>query len=272
MKILIHSVRHQFLPVAALLLSVIAAPVSAQDDAASASADANNPLADVTAFNIQNYYIDSFTGLPDNVDGNQMVLRYAQPLSFGNTDWLLRASLPYNGLPVGDDFDRVSGVGDFDLFLAYQFDTQPGISFGFGPQVVAPTATANRLGTDQWQLGLANVFFDGRSPMFQYGYLLIYRAGVGDTPEGKNRPNIGALQPFAFYQLGDGWYTGGAPIWTYNFTNDTYNVPLGLRAGKVVQFGKTTANFFVEPQWSIASHGDGQSEFLLYTAINLQFR
>lgn len=266
---------------AAIFLGYVAQPAFAQEapaatgpdsSAGSANADANNPLASVTAFNIQNYYINSFSGLPDDVDGNQFVLRFAQPLNIGDTNWLLRASLPYNSLPVGTGLDSVSGIGDFDVFLAYQLDTPPGISFGIGPQVVAPTATDDRLGADQWQLGIANVFFDGRSPKFQYGYLLTYRAGVGDTPEGRERPSLGAFQPFAFYQMGNGWYTGGAPIWTYDFSTDNYNVPLGVRLGKVVQFGKTTANFFVEPQWSIAHRGDGQAEMQVYAAINLQFR
>ncbi|MCA0869990.1 hypothetical protein LCL97_04105 [Seohaeicola saemankumensis] len=242
---------------------------AAQDASA---ADANNPLANVTAFNIQNYYIGSFTGTPNNVDGNQFVLRYAQPLQIGNTNWLLRASLPFNSFPVGAGASTVSGLGDLDVFLAYQFDTQPGISFGIGPQVVAPTASDARLGADQWQLGLANVFFDGRSPKFQYGYLLIYREGIGGTPLGRTRPRLGAFQPFLFYQLGNGWYTGGAPIWTYDFANDGYNVPLGLRLGKVFQTGKTTANIFVEPQWSVASKGAGHPDFQVYAAINLQFR
>ena len=253
-----------------LFVALLAAPfsVKAQD----AGADANNPLASVTAFNIQNYYIGSFTGLPDDVDGNQFVLRYAQPLQIGDTNWLLRASLPYNSFPVGPGASSVNGIGDIDVFLAYQFPTQPGLSFGIGPQLVAPTASDSRLGADQWQAGIANVFFDGRSPKFQYGYLLIYRGGLGDTPAGKTRPNLAAFQPFAFYQLGDGWYTGGAPIWTYNFSDDSYNVPLGLRIGKVFQRGNTTANVFIEPQWSIANSGPGQPEFQIYAAINLQFR
>ncbi len=255
----------------ALFIGAMGSALNAQEQTSS-EADANNPLANVTAFNIQNYYVDRFTGLPDDVDGNQFVLRFAKPLTIGDSNWLMRASLPYNSFPLDAGFGAVSGIGDFDIFMAYQFDTKPGVSFGVGPQVVAPTATDDRLGADQWQLGLANVYFNGTSPKFQYGYLLTYRAGVGDTPEGKTRPNLGALQPFAFYQLGDGWYTGGAPIWTYNFSNENYNVPVGLRLGKVVQRGGTTANFFVEPQWSVAHHGDGQPEMQIYAAINLQFR
>ncbi len=236
-----------------------------------AAADANNPLASVTAFNIQNYFIDSFTG-PTSADGNQFWLRYATPVQLGETNWLFRASLPYNSFPVGAGGSTVSGVGDLDLFMAYQFDAKPGVSFGLGPTVVIPTASDDRVGADQWQLGLANVYFNGTNPKYQYGYLAIYRAGVGSTPAGRQRPNLFAFQPIYFWQLGNGWYTGGAPIWTYDFETENYNVPIGLRIGKVVQSGKITRNFFIEPQWSVASRGPGQAEFQIYAAINLQFR
>ncbi len=239
--------------------------------AADAAADANNPLASVTAFNIQTYQIDSFTDT-SGLDGSQYWLRYAKPLQFGDTSWLFRASLPYNSFPVGGGGSSVSGVGDLDLFMAYQFDAGPGISFGLGPTVVIPTATDDRLGADQWQLGLANVYFNGTSPKYQYGYLAIYRAGIGSTPVGRQRPNIFAFQPIYFWQLGNGWYTGGAPVWTYDFATDNYNIPIGLRLGKVKQFGNTTANIFVEPQWSVAHRGAGQPDFQIYAAVNLQFR
>ncbi|WP_425045084.1 hypothetical protein [Primorskyibacter sp. S87] len=243
-------------------------PAQAQSGA-DASAQANNPLADITAFNIQNYFIDEFTG-PGTESGNQFVLRFAQPFSLGNSKWLLRASLPFNSFPVGPGGSKINGLGDIDVFAAYLFDTgNPAVSFGLGPQIVAPTAR-NGLGPDQWQVGLANVFFDGRSPKFQYGYLLTWRGGVGNT-NGNPRVSLGALQPFAFFQLGGGWYTGGAPIWTYNFRNDNYSVPLGIRLGKVVKRNNTVFNFFVEPQWSIAHRGVGQPKKQVYFAVNMQF-
>lgn len=269
-RVIINSVKKAGLAAAgtAVCALLAAAPATAQDSAA----DANNPLANVTAFNIQNYYYDRFTDAPDDVNGNQFVLRYAKPVNIGGSDWLLRASLPFNSLPVGEGGDRVGGVGDVDLFLAYQFDTKPGVSFGIGPQVVLPTASDDRLGADQWQLGLANVYFNATSPKFQYGYLLTYRAGVGEAPDGRDSPSLGALQPFWFYQFDQGWYTGSAPIWTYDFNTDNYNMPVGLRLGKVQKFNNTTANIFIEPQWSVASRGAGQPEFQLYAAVNLQFR
>ncbi len=242
----------------------------AQSDA-EAAAQANNPLANITAFNLQNYYIDEFTG-PSGESGNQFVLRYAKPVSVGNSQWLIRASLPYNSFPFGANGSTESGLGDFDIFAAYQINTgDPAVSFAIGPQLVAPTATSDLLGSDQWQLGLANVYFNAKSPKFQYGYLLTWRGGIGDT-DGNPRVSLGAFQPFAFYQLGQGWYTGGAPIWTYNFQNDAYSVPLGVRIGKVFKRNKTVFNLFVEPQWSVADRGAGLPKTQVYFAVNMQFQ
>lgn len=255
----------------AAVLLLLPGSLQAQSDAASEAAQANNPLADIKAFNIQNYYIGEFTG-PGNATGNQFVLRYAQPVSIGNTRWLIRASLPYNSFPAGPGGQKISAIGDFDIFAAYQIDTgKPRISFAFGPQVVAPTATDDRLGSKQWQLGLANVYFNASSRKIQYGYLLTWRGGVGDT-NGRPRVSLGAYQPFVFYQLGKGYYTGGAPIWSYNFENDNYAVPIGVRLGKVTKRDKTVFNFFVEPQYTVAHKGSGLPKWQIYMALNMQFR
>jgi len=253
-----------------VIICLFSTQAYAQSEATSDAAQANNPLADIKAFNIQNYYIGDFTG-PGNLTGNQFVLRYAQPVSIGETNWLIRASLPYNSFPVGAGGQTVNSVGDFDIFAAYQIDTgNPAVSFAIGPQVVAPTAADSSLGNDQWQLGLANVYFNAKSPVLQYGYLLTWRSGIGDT-NGRARVNLGAFQPFVFYQLGDGYYTGGAPIWSYNFENDNYSIPLGLRLGKVTKRGNTVYNFFVEPQYSVFNRGNGLPKWQLYLALNMQF-
>jgi len=48
-------------------------------DQGNAAAQANNPLANMVAFNIQNYYIGELTESDENA--NQLWLRYAQPFS-----------------------------------------------------------------------------------------------------------------------------------------------------------------------------------------------
>ena len=79
-------------PVLALSLVLLTTAAMAEDkadDKASEDAQANNPLASFTAFNVQNYYVPQLSELDDQ-NANTFWLRYAQPM--GN--WLFRASLP----------------------------------------------------------------------------------------------------------------------------------------------------------------------------------
>jgi len=256
---------------AALLgCALLAGQVMAQEDsAADAAANANNPLANMKAFNLQNYYIGELTGSEES--GNQFWFRYAQPFSVADSDWLLRASLPVNTFPTAPDGDKETGVGDLNLFTAYLMDVgNPAVSFGFGPQLTAPTAGKDELGSEKWSAGLVNVLFDARSPRFQYGYLLTWQHSFAGNDD-RDTVNVAALQPFGFYQLGDGTYLRSAPIWVYNLENDSYSVPLGIGIGQVVKKGKTVYNFFVEPQFSLADHGAGQPKWQIFFALNMQF-
>lgn len=250
------------------LLLCSAGAAFAQDDggASDDAAQANNPLAEFKAFNVQNYYIPELSGGID-ANANNFVLRYAQPMG----KWLMRASLPFARVPTGPTTTE-SGMGDADLFFAYLFDTgNPAKSFGIGPQFAFDTATEDATGSGKTQAGLAAVYFDGTSSFFQYGGLLTYRTDIGGS---SNRADTSVLaaQPFYFFQLGNGNYVRGAPIWVFDLENDTYHVPMGLGFGKVVPTQNVVYNFFIEPQFTVLSKGAGQPEFQLYMAINMQFR
>ncbi|WP_205511927.1 hypothetical protein [Ruegeria sp. AD91A] len=243
-------------------------PVVAQEnDAASAAAQANNPLANFKAVNVQNYYIGDISGTDQT--GNQFWLRYAQPMSLGNTNWVLRASLPLNSFPAQSG--KTTGVGDLNVFAAYLIDIgNPAVSFGVGPQLTAPTGSTDGSGSKKWSAGIANVLFNASSPIFQYGYLLTWQASFAGDSDAKD-VNIGAFQPFLFYQLGGGTYLRSAPIMTYDFESDSYNVPIGLGIGQVFKKKDITYNVFVEPQYSVASKGPGQAKWQIFAGFNTQF-
>jgi hypothetical protein len=232
----------------------------------SAEAQANNPLASFKAFNLQNYYIPELSDLDDQ-NANTFWLRYAQPLG----KWLFRGSLPISRVPAADG-STTSGMGDLNAFFAYLIDTgSPTRSFGVGPQITLPTATEDETGTDKYQAGLATVYFDASSRRFQWGGLVTWQtdfAGDDDRPD----TSLLAVQPFYFFQLGDGLYLRGAPIWAFDLESDSYHVPLGLGVGKVVTTETTVYNFFVEPQFTILSRGPGQPEVQLLMAVNIQFK
>jgi len=236
----------------------------------SVEAQANNPLAKFTAFNLHNYYIGELTD-PDK-NANQFWLRFAKPFSIGKTNWLLRASLPINTFPVMPRLDHETGLGDLNVFAAYLIDIGiPGVSFGVGPQITAPTATKDELGSEKWSAGLVNTLFDARSPKFQYGYLLSWQGSfAGD--DNRAGVNLGAFQPFLFYQLGGGTYLRSTAVMAYNFENSTYSVPIGLGIGQVIPRKKVVFNIFIEPQVSIADKGAGWPKWQIFVGLNTQFK
>ena len=245
---------------------VFAAPVLADEPTAEEQAkmlaQANNPLANMTAFNIQNYYYAELYGTDDSA--NTAWLRFVKP--FGR--WLMRASLPIATAPTPDSADPVSGLGDLNVFLAYLLsDPSAPAQYGVGPLVAAPTATDDALGVDAWQVGAAAVYFNAESSQVQWGGLLTWQTSVS----GDDDANVGAFQPFLMIQLGEGTYLRSAPIWAFDFEHDTYNVPFGIGIGKVARVNRTVFNLFIEPQWTILHDGVGQPEFTLFAGINLQF-
>jgi len=251
--------------VGAVLAQVEIDGVVTDEEAEEANADANNPLASITAFNIQNYYIPSLSELDDQ-NANTFWLRYAQPLP---KNFLFRASLPASRVPIGEG-SSTSGLGDLNLNLWWTTTLKSGTMFGVGPTLTAPTASEDETGTDQWQAGLSVLTFDATSSRLQWGALVSWQTDFSGPDDAADTESL-VIQPIYIIQLGKGFYTGGAPIWVYDLETSNYHVPMGLRLGYVVP-GKVTYNMFAEPQWTILDRGPGQPEFQLYVAINLQFR
>ncbi|WP_149284229.1 hypothetical protein [Halomonas binhaiensis] len=248
--------------------TLLALPALAENDHAGTAAQANNPLANMTAFSLQNYYIGDINDSDETA--NQFWLRFATPFSLGDSRWLLRTSLPINSYPTAPGGHSETGLGDLNTFASYLFDTGSSkISFGIGPQVTAPTASEDTLGSEQWSAGLVNVLFNAESAKFQYGYLAGWQHSFAGDDDREN-VNSATLQPFAYYQLGNGNYLRGAPIWSYNFENDNYSVPLGLGIGHIVRQGKTLYNFTFEPQFSVVEEGPAP-DWQVVVGLSMQF-
>lgn len=257
----------KFLLITVILLAGLS-QLSAQDQDASA-AQANNPLANMTALNIQNYYTPKLTDAPSDAYLNTTWIRYAKPFSSGKL--LLRLSVPFSTVatPVSGSVNSENGLGDINAFVSYNFISKPNATVGIGPNITVPSASNDALGTGKWQGGFAFVAFIVHSQVFQFGGLITWQASfAGDNDRSKT--NIAAIQPFYFWQLGKGTYLRGAPIWGFDIENDSFSTPLGLGIGQVVKVGSTVFNLFLEPQYSILHKGT-QPQFQVFTGINLQF-
>lgn len=249
----------------ALIASMAVYAQTDEEKAAEARAQANNPIASVSAFNLQSYYSTNLSGVVDGTS-NAYWLRFATPT--GRILW--RFSAPFSTYVNKDVGISESGLGDMDLFAAYLAVSKPKFSFGIGPSVSAPTASSSLLGTGKWTGGLAAVTFAVVSAQLQVGALVIWRT---DFAGSSNRKDVDffAFQPFAFVQAGKGFYFRTAPTWNFNLTNGNYNVPLGIGVGKVMKINKTVLNFFIEPQYSVLHEGLNQPLIQFYSALNMQF-
>lgn len=230
-------------------------------------AKANNPLADMIAFNVQYYYRPNINEV-EGGEANTTWFRFAIPT--GPILW--RVSVPLETRFVNNSSTNFSesGLGDIDIFAAYLAVSKPKLTFGIGPSASFNTASNDALGTGKNTLGVAAVVFAMLSPQIQVGGLVIWRTDVGGDPT-RADVNLLAIQPFYFWQLGKGLYFRGAPIIPFNLTNGEYHVPVGLGIGKVVKINKTVFNFFIEPQPSVLVRGKGQPTFQVYGALNMQF-
>ncbi|MEZ5198832.1 MAG: hypothetical protein R2764_21385 [Bacteroidales bacterium] len=253
------------------LLTAYCQDVTEKGEENNSAAQANNPLANMTALNFHNYYSSKLTDAPADAYINTSWIRFAKPFASGKV--LIRLSQPISTIGTPDSVtgsvNAVNGLGDLNAFVSYNFISKPNATVGIGPNITMPTATEDLLGTGKWQGGFAFVAFVVQSPVLQLGGLITWQASfAGD--EGRPETNVAAIQPFYFWQLGKGTYLRGAPIWIFDFENDTYSTPLALGIGKVVKVGSTMFNLFIEPQYSVLHKGT-QPQFQVFTGINLQF-
>lgn len=263
-----------------VLMLTFALAMSAQDnstEAAKLAAKANNPLANMKAFNIQQYYQPSLAGSDGN--SNATMLRYAQPYAGGRM--LLRATVPtFN--TSNEQGEQYSGIGGLNVFTTYSFtDPSSPVVFGAGPMVTTSNLTNGQgsingveiedpFADTPWSLGGAIVFFSAKNPRLQYGGLITYEHSVGDVEAGQVK-SAAVIQPFMMVQLGGGTYLRSAGSSTLDFENDKYYVPVGLGIGKIAKVGSTIINFYIEPQYTVYSNYAGAPNFQIYTGVNFQF-
>lgn len=244
-----------------VLAAVDALAQDGEDEHAAAAAAANNPLANMTSFQLQNYYASDLYGLPGE-SSNTAWLRFVKP--FGKV--LVRASLPLSTVPTSTD-ESISGMGDLSVFAAYLMtDPSAPKQYGVGPLIGAPTATDDALGADAWQAGAAGVYFNLASPVVQWGGLVTWQTSVS----GDDDVNLAIAQPLLFFQLGKGTYLRSSGAWTFDLENDGYYIPFGVGIGKVVKSGRSVFNLFFEPQFTILNGGQGYPAFQIFAGVNLQ--
>lgn len=253
-----------------LALMILSSAAFAQEKGGEMSAEemqkANDPLADLNAFNLQDSYAPSLLGVPD---GTINTLYMRGVLVKGRQ--LIRATVPFTTIS-GVYGESVSGMGDINIFDSIVL-TGPGAptKLAIGPMLVFDSAQRDELGAGKWQAGAAFVAMHPLAGGNQVGALATYQT---DFAGDEDRADVSVLtfQPFLTFNMGGGYYARSAgAVWIFDLENDRYLIPLGIGFGRVFRASGAMVNLFVEPQFPVYAEGDGQPGLQIFTGLNFQW-
>jgi hypothetical protein len=216
---------------------------------------ANAPISNILQLRLQNTFIPEFEGVKGR--GNSVLLGLTMPLP----EYRL---LPFPQLslltipaavtpPDGKSGFGSTEFGDLRLLDIAVLHARDDVIFGIGPSFVFPTASSAFTGLGKWQLGpaAALAFTPG-------GWLLGVLAQNPISFAGETRrasANALLLQPFATYQLGQGWFVRSQPLMVFDWQSGGNIIPLDLGVGRVFRLGRQHVNCFIEPFWNVSRDG-----------------
>lgn len=249
-----------------IVLGILSMKVSVAADSAEMN-DSNSPLAPRLGLLVQNYATRSIYG--SDQSSNTLVFREVFPHKVGGLPQLTRFSIPVNTVPDGPD-DRVTGLGDMNLFNVFLIKPRKGLDIGLGPYIIFPTANSPQTGTELWQAGLTSIVIDIKHWGF-YGGLMTYQHSIAG-PDENAKQNLATFQPFYVHNLPKGYYARSTAIWSANLQNGFYYIPIGAGLGKIWRTSDgSLVNISAEPQWTIAHAGDGQPKFQFLITAGIVF-
>lgn len=278
------------LSAAASLLSLVVAAVSAPfcaqaaaepligDNAKSESSSdlarqVQNPVGDLISLPLQNNV--NFGYGPRG--GTQNVLQAQPVVPFHlSDDWnvVTRTILPVVWNPDASPIPTVPvGIGptSFTAFLVPRHDIN-GWLWGAGPVVQFPTISSTTLGSSVWGGGPSAAIVYSTGPWVT-GALLnnIWSLGGTSGPFG-NRYSTFLFNPFAAYNLDNGWYLSSSPNVTANWQIEgpKWTVPIGGGAGRVFHMGDQPVDLSVSAYYNVVKPDVG-SRWQLSTQLTFIF-
>ena len=187
--------------------------------------------------------------IPVNIGEWNLINRTIAPLIF-----LPDLTNGLENLPAGFGRGSEFGLGDINHTVYVSPAAPARIIWGLGPSLTVPTATDEKLGSEKWSAGPAAVALTMKGPWVFGGLARQLWSFAGDDDRGD--VNQFLFQPFANYNLDDGWYLVSAPVITANWDVDSDNrwvVPIGAGVGKLFTIGKQPVNSSLQAYYNVES-------------------
>jgi hypothetical protein len=267
----------------ALLAAASGPPSVFADGGQDLAKQSQNPVADVVSVPFESNVL--FGLGPSDSSAYVLNMKPVYPVRIGKLNLINRLILPViyaEGQNVTLDEDQAQllgfggeirlangsafGLGD-TTYQAFFSPAEPGeVIWGIGPALVLPTATDNRFASDKWSAGISAVALamPGRWVVGMLVQNVWSYAGDGDADD----VNQFMVQPFANYNLDNGWYLNTSPVITANWEADgadQWTVPLGMGIGRLVRHGKQPVDYRLAAYSNIESPGFSSDWTLQFT-------
>lgn len=243
-----------------------------QTEEPSAAANATNPLAFVTKLQVQ----PNFTWKDNEARVMYVTSRIIQPTASVGlpfikskdpskvyTIYRLEVPLVSQTFPQNQELSG-TGFGDLTLLDAVVFKQKWGL-LGAGPGLIIPTMNPPQISSRKWAAGVAGIVLNTQTKGLQWGVLAEqFFAFAGDANR-KNK-NFMLFQPILNKIFSGGQFIQFSPIFNFNWTDNTYNIPLSVNAGKA--FAKNLS-VLVGPEYVVA--GPNKGDFTIRFQLNAMF-
>jgi hypothetical protein len=259
--------------IAALLCSA-AFTATAQENVSDSQRDAQNPFADITAFQLDYYHIENFKGLGDG-KANIVALRYYDHWDlgdwgklggFGDETLITRAVAPY----FLDTPGGKSGFGDMTASAGFAFEKSWG-TYGYGIQSTLPTGT-NGLSNDRLLLGpiMGAIAFSGPWTAGLVSYNQFKVAGENSASGYK----VSTLQPLLHYNLNRGLSIGASEMFVeYDWDRDEFtSLPLGIGISQMLPVKNWVLQGKLSYEHDFFDGIGGETDTVMFTLLMIKRR
>lgn len=237
-----------------------------------AAANAVNPMAFVTKLQVQ----PNFTWMDNKARQINLTTRIIQPTASIGLPFikskdpskiytLYRLEVPV----IGQTFPQnntanATGLSDLVLLDVIAFKQKWGL-LGAGPGFIIPTMKPESISSRKWASGVTAVALNTKTKGIQWGALAQQFFSFGGD-EDRPSQSFMLFQPIFNKILGGGKFIQFNPIMNFNWTNSTFNVPLGIVFGKA--FAK---NLSVSVGSEYVVSGPARGDFTFRFNINTMF-
>jgi hypothetical protein len=212
--------------------------VAQETDNSDAAANATNPLAFVTKLQMQ----PNYTWKGSEAHQIYLTTRIIQPTASIGLPFIkskdpariytiYRLEVPMIGQTFpANPAKNGTGFGDLIILDVVAIKQKWGL-LGVGPGLIIPTMNPEQISSRKWATGITAVILNTKTKGLQWGALaqqFFTFSGDGSKPS----QQFMLFQPICNKILGGGKFIQFSPIMNFNWTNSTYNIPLGLSFGK----------------------------------------